>query len=378
MTSTYPKPYQRGKTWYFKVTNKDHKRVQVRIGQVKKKDAQEFIIHYVNNLEYMASDSAPVRVKTLRDLLTLYTDPNTNPRFRDKQATGQNYGARYANHVMRDAGYVLAMHLPILDKELYKISRRDMKDAALQIVKAFGRSQKSKNMYKIMKVSLSQAADDGLIQVSPSQGLPDIKPEIRKPRFALPFSEIKQVIDEDLFPDEYTRHCFIILVTTGLRRSEFLALIPSQVQGDALVVNRAYKDDKMTIVGPPKWDLIRTIALPEITKGSFRAIFREDPYITVRQNGLAKSLKQVGAYAAHINPMWEGLTPHILRHSLATALRLSGLPEILVREYMSWEHQKDIQDAYTHAQARHLKPVAEHIDRLCNGEVQEGRVVQLG
>ena len=49
-------------------------------------------------------------------------------------------------------------------------------------------------------------------------------------------------------------------------------------------------------------------------------------------------------------------------------LRLSGLPDVLVSEYMSWEHQVmaqgDMIDVYTKLYAENLKPVADMIDRL--------------
>jgi len=373
MTTEYPKIFKQGKSkyWTFKYTDAGNKRRMKSTGCTKKGDAMRYVREYIDSLSPYSTTN------TLEALITLYTDIETNPRFRDKKATGQMYGERYAKHITRDAQLLLDTKAPILQKNLHQISRRDVKDTALLIVRKHGQRAKSKNIYKLLKIALSQAADDGLIKVSPAQGLADIKPEKVNPRFALPFEEIRQVLDENRFPDEYTRDVFIVLATTGLRRSEFLALIPSQIKEHTLCVNRAYKDDSCRIVGAPKWDKARTIYLPDVTLQALNRLFEHFPRITFTPHTLASRLKVTGALAKDISPEWEGLTPHVLRHSLNTALRLSPVPDILVREYMSWEHQTDIQDRYTHIYAKNLKPVADMIDKLCSGEVKEGREVEL-
>ena len=373
MTTQYPKIYRQGTSlyWVFKYTDASHRRRVKSTGCTKKGEALQYVRDFIDSL------SPTSTTNNLESLITLYTDENTNPRFRDKRATGQMYGERYAKHVTRDAQLLLDLKPPILKKNLHAISRRDVKDTALLIVREYGQRQKSKNVYKLLKIALSQAADDGLIKVSPAQGLADIKPAKIKPRFALPFEEVRQVINSELFPDEYSRDAFIILATTGLRRSEFLALIPSQIKEHTLSVDRAYKDDSCKIIGKPKWDKVRTIYLPKLTEEALGRIFEHFPQIMLSPATLAKRLKVIGALAKDINPEWESLTPHVLRHSLNTALRLSPVPNILVREYMSWEHQADVQDRYTHIYAKNLKPVADMIDKLCSGEVKEGREVEL-
>jgi hypothetical protein len=46
-------------------------------------------------------------------------------------------------------------------------------------------------------------------------------------------------------------------------------------------------------------------------------------------------------------------------------LRIAGLPDVLVAEYMSWEHQVNaVQAGYTHIYSTNLRPVAKKIDEL--------------
>ena len=67
--------------------------------------------------------------------------------------------------------------------------------------------------------------------------------------------------------------------------------------------------------------------------------------------------------------VWKELTPHVLRHSLNTNLRLAGMYDMLVAEYLSWEHQlgNAVQEGYTHVYAENLKPIALCIDKLYGG-----------
>lgn len=57
---------------------------------------------------------------------------------------------------------------------------------------------------------------------------------------------------------------------------------------------------------------------------------------------------------------------HTLRHSMNTNLLASGLPPLLVAEYLSWNHQciLDMQQRYTHVYAEAMRPVADRIDEL--------------
>lgn len=373
MTTLYPSVYLRGKVYYFRYTNKNNFRVQKSTGCIKKSDAQKFVRAYVDRLQAGIDDEM-----SLRRILNLYTDPATNPRRRDASITEGNYGPRYAANVATDANTLLkTLDSSLLDCPLYAVNRRMLKDAAHTLVKSFGKTMKARHAYKTLKVAISQAADDGYLQSNPGFGLSDITTTPVRKMYALPSEDIRKALNhQEVFPNEKARNLFIILAACGLRRSELLALTPSQICGDALVINRAWKDDGMKIIGPPKWNKERTLAIPQVAKSALQELFNEDGSIGVNFKELASLMRLVGAHVSNLDGImmpdgWKALTPHMLRHSLNTMLRVSGLPDVLVAEFMSWKHQvvnaefdQGIQDIYTQLYVRNLKPVADTIDRL--------------
>jgi integrase len=278
----------------------------------------------------------------------------------------------------------------LLERPAYQLSRRAVKDVAPLIVKLYGQTAKARAVYKLLKLILRQAADDGIIQTSPAQGLPDIKAVKTREIHALPPEDISLAISKPhLFPSDFARDLFIVLASTGLRRSELLALIPSQIQEGTLVVDRAYKDDSCKVVGTPKWGKVRVLYLPNIAKEALQRIFSERMSIDISSRTLRLWLASIGQHVANVEGMkmpdaWRTMSPHTLRHSLNTMLLLSGASPILVAEYMSWEHQlmmqeqsASVQKRYTHLYARNLKPVADMIDSLLGIEGEEKKTCQV-
>ena len=137
----------------------------------------------------------------------------------------------------------------------------------------------------------------------------------------------------------------------------------------------------MKIIGPPKWNKERTLAIPQVAKSALQELFNEDGSIGVNFKELASLMRLVGAHVSNLDGImmpdgWKALTPHMLRHSLNTMLRVSGLPDVFVAEFMSWKHQvvnaefdQGIQDIYTQLYVRNLKPVADTIDRLISPRI---------
>ena len=210
---------------------------------------------------------------TLRVMLKLYQDPDTNPKRNQASVTASNYSERYAKHIAthaKDLEAVLEKRMKVLlDKSLCDVIRLELKDVAILIVKEYGLCNKSVKLYKLLKSIFAQAADDGIIGVSPSQGLPDIKYKTAT-RKSLPATDIQLVLNTPhVFPNEKARRLFTLFATTGLRRSELLALSPEQLKGNVLIVDRAYKDGSLKVIGLLKWDKTRVIPLCNI---AFKAI----------------------------------------------------------------------------------------------------------
>ena len=371
-------PYLSGKIFLFRYTDSSGKRHRQSTGMTRKSDAQRYIREFMDTLR-SGIDSAV----TVREVLALYKDPQTNPKWKQAQVTLEHYSDRYALHVARNAKDLETLlegsMKKFLNKPLYSVNRLEIKNVANTIVKKYGACNKSAKLYKLMKFVFSQAADDGLLQFNIAQGLPDIKYKATS-RPSLPAADIKLVLNSpQVFPNERARRLFTIFATVGLRRSEALALNPEQLNGNVLVIDRAYKDDSLKILGEPKWGKNRALYLSEFATKTLDEAFEEgkgEAPIRVSSRMLSIWFKQIQTHALQLSlqrpEAWENLTPHVLRHSLNTNLRLSGLPDILVSEYMSWEHQglNAVQEGYTHIYAENLKPVAECIDRMYGRRLQ--------
>ncbi len=371
MTTIYPKPFKLGNYWYFRYTDHDGKRKKMSTRTGNKTKAQKYIHDFIDHLQRGGYTEF-----TLRNIITLYTDPETNPRRRDALTTDKSYGDKYASHIAFEATELLEALETIpgfLDKPLYIYSRRDIKDAAQHIVRTFGQTEKARKVYKLLKVAFSQAADDGLIQINTAQGLADIKPKSHKQIYAIPPHDIRIVLKHrEIFPCQLAYDIFTVLASCGLRRSEMLALIPNQVNltERILTINRAFKDDRCTVIGLPKWGKARIIAMPQIAQDPLRRIFQSNMSIPISSRKLYTWVKIIGQHASLLTDVtkpeaWRAITPHMLRHSLNTMLRMTDVPEVATREFMSWTHQDpSIQDAYTHIYAENLRPVADKIDEL--------------
>ena len=385
MTTIYPSPYKIGKIYYFKYTDSNGQRYKKSTGQLRKSDAQQFIRKFIDQKRSGISPDI-----TLRSVIKLYQDSSTNPKLIQASVTATNYSERYASHIAayaKELETVLSKRMKkILDKPMCEVIRMELKDAAFHIVKEYGKSNKSVKIYKLLKSLFGQAADDGIIAMSPAMGLPDIKYKT-KTRTALPAEDIKLILSHpEVFPNEKARRLFTVFAMTGMRRSEVLAINPEQLKGNVLVVDRAFKDDSMKVVGLPKWDKIRVIPLCETVANVLREAFEEDPdseeplrittptlntwFKTIRTHALALKLERPEA--------WKSMTPHVLRHSLNTNLRLAGVYDVLVAEYLSWEHQgmNAVQEGYTHVYANNLRPVAGKIEKMYICDIQ--RSVSVG
>jgi len=382
MTRLYPSLYKKGAIWMFRYTNLEGNRVKKSTGTENKTRAQQYVREFVDKLGVGCDPN-----RTLREILMLYQNPDTNPRLRDARMSGGQYGPRYIGKITRDSKSLIAVmdkrKRKLLDTAMFEIPRVELKFVGTIIVQEYGQTVKARGVYKLLKLVFSQAADDGIINANPAVGLPDIKATPVKTLYALPPGEIKNVIaNPALFPSELARDLFIVMASTGLRRSELLALSPSQIKGSALVVDRAFKDDCMKVIGTPKWGKVRVLALPTIAQEALQRIFSTRVEIGISSRLLATWMTAVGQHASELKGVripeaWTALTPHMLRHSINSMLRVSGLPDVLVSEYMSWAHQslmqdptmdQSMQERYTHLYAENLQRVADMVDHLIGEE----------
>jgi integrase len=188
---------------------------------------------------------------------------------------------------------------------------------------------------------------------------------------------------EALFPEkklgpwldrqDYT--CFLLAATTGLRKSEILALRWRAVdfENKTLRVEEAWKS--AVELGRPKWNKVRVTPLPEKTAKALKALRRVSEHVLLDSLVLCyddgtrlggtwwsdrfhKAMK-----AAKTDAKARNLKPNSFRHSLATILADKGQQPEKIRAALGWTNAAT-QGGYTHWEQTDLDGQATIVDGL--------------
>lgn len=313
---------------------------------------------------------------TLGGVLDLYSDPETNPRYRIAQIEGTHYGLEHAKGVAGRARAIktlLELKAPsYIKKDVRDIGKLDVKNVRQIIIDSWGQRRKSQEAFADFKTMLSQCEQDGYIEISPAKDIRDI-PYKAKQKPSFPADEINKVLAlRDFCPNREKWAFFAFMATTGMRMSEALALSESQIYKGTLTIDAALKSNNADDIGLPKYDLVRIIPLSHATLEVLSMVKpdKSGRYFHHNRNWGTKAVGEVlmiacGAYPEE-REIFSEMKSHTLRHSMNTNLLASGLPPLLVAEYLSWNHQciLDMQQRYTHVYAEAMRPVADKIDEL--------------
>lgn len=368
------KLYKRGKIWYFRFTDQNGQRSQRSTGKTVKREAMEVAQAFIDALQ--ATGGSRHASEPLRTEIAKYTSIETNPRYRQAKLYGTAYTLGYAKQVARLAGLleqVLGSCRPsILDMPIGSITRRDLKEAQLRIVEERGHTRTSQHMFSTLKSMFSHLVDDGVLIQSPALGIPDIGYE-KKRISAIDPSLIAWMLHEDrLFPCPIFRAYVTILASTGMRRSEAMAIDTHHITDGTLLIDQQASPHHDEPV-PPKWGIIRTIPLPRIALDALARITPDSQgryFSSYNQGSVTFQMQVLKGSLCSLDPdnkkIWSTLTPHVLRHSANTNLLVAGCSPVLVAEYLAWKHQElvDMQRRYTHMIAMNLKPIADAMDDL--------------
>ncbi|OQX60093.1 MAG: integrase [Helicobacteraceae bacterium 4484_230] len=164
------------------------------------------------------------------------------------------------------------------------------------------------------------------------------------PKF-LEFSEIGQamgMIKRDKWTGERDAALILFLYATGLRISECLDVRRSDIEGSWLHVRHG-KGEKERLVPVAK------SALDAVKKYLDASPFEKD---NIWLNYQGKPLSRISAYK--ITQKYLGVSPHVLRHSYATALIIGGADLRVVQELLGHSSLLTTQ-IYTHIQKQNLK-----------------------
>lgn len=378
-----PSVYLQNNFYYFKIFE-DGKRKTKATGCSDIAKAQNFVKDY---LEKKAKEPIILVSKTsLADLLRPFADIETNPKRAMAIASGSCYGVPHAKTVARTINYFaefLTKYFKLLFyRNIKDVTRKDIFNIIQKLIEIEGRNCKTREMVKSFKSALSWAFSIGDIDVDLSSKIPNIKVEKVTNKVQIICTEdIKYIINHPEFQYCEMAYDYVcIAIATGMRRAEIAALTKAQISYDVnnnmiININRAYKES-WNEAGLPKWNLSRVIPASliarkaienRIDKSSNNLLF---PFINSRkitiwfkyfraQLGLNSTLLVDTSFIKDVSS-------HAFRHSLNTNLRVTGLADILIAEYLSWEHQSDIevQQIYTHIMPIHLIKIAKKIDEI--------------
>lgn len=312
---------------------------------------------------------------SLRDALLLYTDPNTNPRKRSRELEGKRFSKVYIQAFKRDSTWlldILEREAPkLLDLGMDEFRTINIKQIKEIILSNRGRTRSAQAIFSHFKSIFSQAHEDGYIEVNPASGIKNISYEEKK-REAIDSYIIAQLIArKNAFCNIEDWAFFTIIATTGMRRSEVLALSPSQLDGNVLMIDRAVKSWDLEDIGLPKCDVSRTIVLSKTTLDAISSIKPTKGRFFYRSwTWAVGSFERIRKTAMKVLPEyreeWSRMTAHVLRHSMFSNLICEGANRQLAEEYLSWAHQDlgEMPKRYLHIYARNLQEIADLIDEL--------------
>lgn len=355
--------------YYFQYTDRIGRRHQKSTGLFTKTEARKFANEFVKQMQ-----SGISLTTTLRDQMKRYYDPLENPRYLAGKATnsyGKQHAYRVSSALKRMEKLFDNKKCFLLDRPLYTLNRGDIKILSQIIVEERGQSRTAQDWFSTLKTVFSQAVDDGLITVNPAAEVKNVRyQEIS--RIAIPADKLAWLLEQNIFSSEEERVFFIVLITTGMRKSEALALNREQIENGVLFIDRACKSPDRTDIGLPKWNITRKVPLAQITQNALDCLSpgTDGRFFNINTWELTKAVERVRSAAMLLDPenntMWRKMTCHVFRHSLNTNLIIENVNVALVAEYLSWEHQniERIQLNYLHIQEWNLTIVADAIDKL--------------
>jgi integrase len=315
-------------------------------------------------------EAAPAADRRLLDYAAPYFGWDSCPHARRLRDEGKSLTARHV-HIQRLRLEKHVLSDPIAAMSLGDIRRADLLDFRSRVRAATTPSTTNKVM-GVLKVILREAFYREDIESDPTAGIGQIRYQERQ-RDTFRAEELHA-----LFPAsgvgpwssllDYT--CFFLTAMTGMRRGEVLALRWCDVDFDAAIVHvrRALKGVRE--FGPPKWGKERSfpMALPLMERlrwwSTVTEQSAEEDLVFCYPDGTPlggtwwRQRFQRAIEAAAIEPGARQLTPHCLRHSVATHLRASGVDPAKIRAMLGWSDEAT-QETYTHWEPRHLQDVAD-------------------
>lgn len=358
--------------WYY--TYKDP-----RTGAWKKKSTDES--SYAKALSIAKAERAAndrfLGILTLDNILELYSDPDTNPRYLDAQENGTRYGYGHACHVATNAREIRELvhkkNPSLLSESIHRITTQDILAIRKILIKQFGNSSKAYHLFMDFKTFFSREIQVGNLDNNPAAGVPNVayKQKDRKP---ISIKAVQAIISlRDSIPIKYYWAFAVIAAATGMRRSEVLALTPETVSNGIIRIEMAFKwiGKNRYGLGDPKCGSFRNIAEPKLVAYALSQIpqpAKNERYFPFDSHWADKAIHFVRFLASSQYPElageFEKLTAHVFRHTATTILLTEGAPRELIEVWMGWKRTMagTMLDNYAHPEGEQMRGLADIID----------------
>ena len=306
---------------------------------------------------------------TLKQYAEPYFKYEECPHIRRLLDEGKSYTRRTAQ---QNRGWLEKQVLKdeIANKLLAEITRADLIDFRSRLRQKLGEKRNTVNkVMGVVKTIFKEAVFREDLQSDPTAGIGNIK-EDRTPPDTFNLAELQLLFPVDTlgpWAGLEDHACFLITASTGMRRGEVLALRWEQLHVDEgyILVDRAWKDAQTE--GKPKWEHVRTARIvlfqdrveKRLQELKEKSVFTaQSDYVFCDPAGNPRGFtwwkKHFKAAMDTFDPETKRrLSPHGLRHLLATILRVNGKDPALIRASLGW-YQERTQERYEHISGEDL------------------------
>lgn len=281
-------------------------------------------------------------------------------------------GKHYSDRVMADHRGMVKNHLlgdAVAGIQLASLKRSDILAYRDRLVVKLGKSRSTQKLMAILKVILREALFRDLVLRDPTAGVGGLKIEVKE-RKAISPAQVLCLLRREHWEDELHWLGTWIAATTGLRAGEVRALQWGDLVPPRILVRRALSGDA-SVPDLPKWGKVRSCPYPKALQALLEARRgKGTAWVLSRGEGpigygyWARAVKDASEKAG-----LEGVTLHVLRHSLNTALRGGGTSDEQLRGAFGWT-DPSTQEGYTHREAYDYSELGKDIDGLF-GEIAE-------
>lgn len=383
-----------GKIWYYRLGNEPHN-VSHSTGETDRLKAEAVVAEKAHLQLPQTVHNRMVFSEWIRDFFVWGKCPHAKRLLAENKTITE----RYCNNQRRLVENYI-QDVPWAGKPLADVTANDMIEWRDGLV---GRMSPGtlNDTVSAMKTIWGEAIKRGLVVTNPSKAVSLAKLEEPQPGI-IGMDRIKQLFREnwkDPFPwQNFTVYgVFLMAATTGMRKSEILALKWKNVHllTTRIEVKEAFKNSQNTIIGLPKHNRVRKVPVPmpqqlvefltwykakqkHCSAEDFVFNYGGEPLRTVAwDNGWRVALRQLSwtDWARKNN-----VKPHSFRHSLCSELYAEGVSEQYLRMTFGWSpNGKTMEKSYLHILERSLSNQAAIVDQWFGKKpsVSQTEVMQL-